>query len=400
MIRRLAIVAFIISLLFGGCILNKKSDQLASASPCPPLNQDRANTTVYYEKNGLAFSIPYNTNWGVPAYKENVPVSLDYGLNGQYVQYKKTIQFGAPSFKYPSSPHACDELLRKYIVVFTAPEEIAYLLETNKSEKSVYMSGAPEGVETVVTNLSASQTTINGVTTIKQLRKREHLKTGKKECPRFAFHIIGLKNNVALTDIGEECATEEELTKIAQTMYFDEPFVAEKRILLTPYNAKLYPDNCAETNQDPPTTKVIYSNPQKGLFFAIPYNEAWGTEKFRISPYDEKPMQLYVTQNDSIYFGRLYTRGEGCAWRREYQIEFIKKDGAEDLIASIKRYPEFAEIHIGDFDVLKTDDTNQAMCGTVIMYVMGERYIYALFVSCGGDTEEDLKRIIETFEKI
>jgi hypothetical protein len=38
-------------------------------------------------------------------------------------------------------------------------------------------------------------------------------------------------------------------------------------------------------NTDPPTAKVLYTDPEKGILLHLPYNPKWGTEKYKILPY-------------------------------------------------------------------------------------------------------------------
>jgi hypothetical protein len=67
----------------------------------------------------------------------------------------------------------------------------------------------------------------------------------------------------------------------------------EKRILIDQKRWSEQIDNPIDLgekfNTDPPTTKVLYTNPEKGVLLHIPYNPKWGTEKYKILPYYKVP---------------------------------------------------------------------------------------------------------------
>lgn len=115
------------------------------------------------------------------------------------------------------------------------------------------------------------------------------------------------------------------------------PTPADNRILLTPETIPQYCDisnpamlnRCGteQFNYEPPTTTVTYSNPAKGLSFAVPYNPEWGNDTFRINPYDEVA--------NGINFGPI-GQGEGGGWGRMLeQLMFEPAQSADRVIQDL-----------------------------------------------------------------
>ena len=94
-------------------------------------------------------------------------------------------------------------------------------------------------------------------------------------------------------------------------------FQTDNRILLTPQNVRQYndPPNCNEKfNLYPANTTVTYSNSNRGISLEIPYNSSWGSDKYRVNPYDEN--------NNRIEFGPIRVF-EGCSWVRSYFLNLV-----------------------------------------------------------------------------
>jgi hypothetical protein len=126
--------------------------------------------------------------------------------------------------------------------------------------------------------------------------------------------------------------------------------IPDNRILLTSNNASeenfksrggMSDDACNENfNYDPPNTFIKYKNIAKGLELSIPYNNQWGSSRYKINPYDEN--------EKGIKFGR-FGIYEGCSWLREYSLSFVNlqdkestrktiASGSNTVAASIKEY--------------------------------------------------------------
>jgi hypothetical protein len=180
----------------------------------------------------------------------------------------------------------------------------------------------------------------------------------------------------------------------------------DDRTLLTidPGTLSYNPDGapgCEETfSTAAPTTTVRYESQKYGVAFDVPYNPDWGSEQYRIAPFDE------VSTSDTLVFGPVKT-GEGCGWGRAYLLSFQPQRSAKEAIeagnnsqVSAMYSVEPTEETISAFTVIKSEVVG--LCSMPAFEVIGTAdYNYSLQINCGEETEKDfnfLESIVKTFE--
>lgn len=170
-----------------------------------------------------------------------------------------------------------------------------------------------------------------------------------------------------------------------------------EKILLTPdiyqqYNLPNFPDSCGNEprfNYDPPTTFATYS--KNGITIQIPYNPHWGSDKFRVNPYDE--------DKNRISFGTI-GRGEGCGLERSGHIYLLPPLSIDQTNDRIKRetnddllWSKPTQEQINGLTVVKYG--GDGMCSTAIYEIVGKQFNYRIFYFC-IDRFEPLTELLKT----
>lgn len=186
------------------------------------------------------------------------------------------------------------------------------------------------------------------------------------------------------------------------------PAPTDNRILLTPENQNQYwtpTKGCDEEfNHDPANTTTTYSNQVKGISLEIPYNHKWGSNKYRINPYDERETMGEMLP-DSLEFGSIGLF-EACSWARSHFLYFRPAKSADEVINEIKKDPNYPEmfslqpkkIVINGLEVVKYE--NFGLCSYPTLQIIGKKYNYELKPLCDGESFQFFEDIIKTIKLI
>lgn len=181
------------------------------------------------------------------------------------------------------------------------------------------------------------------------------------------------------------------------------PIPSDGRVLLTKENKSRYRRDDAscdnEFNTDAATMVIPYVNREKGISFTVPYNPAWGNEKFRINPYEEVQGDLsyHVEYGPLVVF-------EGCGWDRTNSVSFSEPKSASAYIAELKAENDYPEsyslpptiVHINGLEVVKY--MTDGFCSYPTMVVIGKKHNYSFGPICGG--KEDFPTLEKTIKTI
>jgi len=204
----------------------------------------------------------------------------------------------------------------------------------------------------------------------------------------------------------------------------------EKRILIDQKRWDEQFDNPIDLgekfNTDPPTTKVLYSNSEKGISLYLPYNPKWGTEKYKILPYyleESCPREIDIIYNGSLCEGGISfappaffgTRQIPKDYFVDYMNEmfFLPARNAEEITASLY-YSKGGPPHAPDPGVLKNTVTKDTINNiSVVKYtfigpdvspiieVIGKKYNYLFTCSlCKEEDREIGEEVIRTIKFI
>lgn len=162
-----------------------------------------------------------------------------------------------------------------------------------------------------------------------------------------------------------------------------------------------------ETNRDPPNEKISYIDKERGISFSVPFNENWGTDQYRISPYDEI--------EDRVLFGLIgHPNPEGATcgfFDRFYFMEFIPvrtqdaivvdfktiiKEWGREPAAEIKTGSINGYAYVGMAQILEYD---MGWLPTKVE-IIGRKYNYVFVTEAGGGSVEYLVTLIEPLKLI
>ncbi len=198
-------------------------------------------------------------------------------------------------------------------------------------------------------------------------------------------------------------------TMLSTFEFTEETAVADDdRILLTYDNISQYcnpvedttPCQEEEFNVDDANTAETYENSEKGIRVELPYNSDWGSERFRILPYETNPYN-----SDVISFGPI-SQGEGGGWGRGlWSLTFKEAKTADEVIADLNEndpdltgQPEKSTIN----GINVVEYISAGMVNYYNIEVIGENYNYLFITGTSGSNNlfSDLEDIVETFEFI
>ena len=155
---------------------------------------------------------------------------------------------------------------------------------------------------------------------------------------------------------------------------------------------------CPVVNTDPADAMVTYTNSDKGISFAIPYNAHWG--------YADAPLSAFSNHDASdtsplgyVLFGpptSATTEGLGnsCDLVQSYDLAFFPSRSAADAVKTIEGrgtdvVPNTSVRTINGLTVVQYKDVG--LCNYPTMEVIGKKYNYSFTTSCGGDPTEEWK---------
>ncbi|MFH0831124.1 MAG: hypothetical protein V1895_03630 [Parcubacteria group bacterium] len=140
---------------------------------------------------------------------------------------------------------------------------------------------------------------------------------------------------------------------------------------------------------------AAYNNADFGLSVEIPFNADWGTDQYRLSPFEDLDAPIDDGTGDvlaSVQFGNMFV-GEGCGWYRTHflsirkgrDVEEIKDALGQDLVAT-KAVTESTIPGLG-LDAVEYDFG--ALCGMPTLEVLGKDYNIVIGAGCGSDPNDD-----------
>lgn len=187
---------------------------------------------------------------------------------------------------------------------------------------------------------------------------------------------------------------------------YEEPTLSQGRVLIERTHIRDYIDQMPEpctANEgnllgflDSASEDYVFENTDWGIRMNIPYNPGWGEGKFYVKPYD--------MVNDTIYFGSVFYRSEGCgAWSSQYRIERKPVESLDDLMMRLSQsigeneiYTKVEHKKINGLDIVLVGPWGE-MGSPYDTYLVGKKYMYQLFGHPLGAFPEEL---IETMELI
>ncbi len=158
---------------------------------------------------------------------------------------------------------------------------------------------------------------------------------------------------------------------------------------------KLLSTQCDQTlfgvpDTSPPTQTIHYQNAQAGFAVDVPFNPAWGSEKYAATPYDENMSGSVL---DSLQFGSVGI-GEGCGVMREGAIRLQDTQSIEQILGDINSqnqqmftgsvpnaYKPLVK-KINGHSVIEY--TASGFCDTPSMYVPTQGRTYVIDLTCHG----------------
>jgi len=196
----------------------------------------------------------------------------------------------------------------------------------------------------------------------------------------------------------------------AQLQYVDltttPPRPADKRILLTSTNStELLAgiDNCDKLgtlSEDPPDRTIKYRNADLGLEFDVPFNPKWGSEKYKLNPYDEYKDKYSASPypfNVNIRFGHVEcyvvkSIDTFVSMPRAYGLSVEPAKSEEDIIQSDRGI--IVKKIIGSVTVLLMKCSGNNFCDEEVI-VLSKKYNYIISsIDSRGDAEETYQRFL------
>jgi len=151
-----------------------------------------------------------------------------------------------------------------------------------------------------------------------------------------------------------------------------------------------------------PNTYVLYSDLIKGFQVRLPYNPAWGGDKFRINPYEPRAVEQDGKYVLLITFGPL-TNVEG-GLGRPYNIVETEPVSAAQLVEMYTTNPELYGERVVNPPTIKNisglevvEYTSSGLCDSVMATVIGETNNYTFTGLCVQDGTM-WEKIIESFK--
>ena len=204
----------------------------------------------------------------------------------------------------------------------------------------------------------------------------------------------------------------------AQLQYVDStttsPRPEDQRILLTSANSTEVLagiedcDKLGTLNEDPPDRTVKYRNPDLGLEFDVPFNPKWGSEKYKLNPYDEYKDKYSASPypfNVNIRFGHVEcyvvkSINTITAVVRSYGISTEPKRNEKEVIQANKSN-NIDKKEIGQITVLLIKCNGQDFCDEMVI-VLGKKYNYQIlgYYDVYGNAEAIYKKFLPVLESV
>lgn len=191
-----------------------------------------------------------------------------------------------------------------------------------------------------------------------------------------------------------------EVVKRETASEISKPVSGDSRTLLTMNNVGQYAPKpqtpgfttCDEGfNVDAPSATANYLHQDRDflLSFDVPYNSKWGSDRFKINPYDEGS----ADQNLSVSFGPFVSLPEGCVWARKYKFQINNKKTDQALQqgdgALVSGVPDGKFAKVNGYTVLKYIDSG--LCDDAVFDIAGQNANYQFTAVCTSDTQKDFK---------
>lgn len=152
-------------------------------------------------------------------------------------------------------------------------------------------------------------------------------------------------------------------------------------------------------NVDKPDTTVKYSNSEFGIEMMIPFNARWGTDKYRVNPFEERG-------GSEAIFGPV-SGFEGCGWVRQFSMstgpqrtaaQIVKEfnDAKDEYTSSIAE-----QFTINGITAVRYEQTG--LCDQARLVLIGKKYNYHFYSMCAGLKDPgyaDLIKVAETVKFI
>lgn len=209
--------------------------------------------------------------------------------------------------------------------------------------------------------------------------------------------------NFSVSSMNSDDKIRSDFSEIINTIKFNQ---IDARILLTLQNLNQYNVQSAvscneEFNNDAPSTTVNYKSEEFGISIDVPYNPKWGSDRFKINPYD-----IY-NSNDGYFisFGSMDVF-EACGWTRHYNLSFLPAINSDDVISKIKsdhNYPAMYPVlpTVKDINGLEVVEYEvSGFCSYPTLEVIGKKFNYLFSPTCDGNISffEDIVQSIKLID--
>ena len=166
-------------------------------------------------------------------------------------------------------------------------------------------------------------------------------------------------------------------------------------------------DNVPELNKDEPNTTVPFKNEEMGIELAIPYNEKWGTAKFKLEPVEDSSNE----DVRGIGFGPANIFGEGgCAFMRHFHLNVKPKRAVKEITADLLKHGAIFENEIGTNAFNPKIETFKGkqvitysldgICGNTFYEVVGEKNNYEITGWCNDESLSSSATIYQVIESL
>ena len=160
-----------------------------------------------------------------------------------------------------------------------------------------------------------------------------------------------------------------------------------------------------ELNKDESNTTVPFKNESMGIELDIPYNEKWGTAKFKLEPVEDNE------NGKGIGFGPANIFGEGgCVFMRHFHLNVKPKRAAKEITADLLVHGAITEAEISNHSFYAKTETFKGkevisysldgLCGNDYYEVVGEKNNYEITGWCNDESLSSTATIYQVIESL
>ena len=232
----------------------------------------------------------------------------------------------------------------------------------------------------------------------------------------YTLTVLADKRDQTAEEAGQSQLLEQEEVQSTESTALDDAtnanaaiealLATDERILLTPENLGEYNKNAnglpnceAGFVGGEGALEYTYTNEEYGFSADLPFNPDWGTQEYRLDPFDELVPPAGGEPHGTlaaIQFG-LMGVAEGCGWYRFDNLSVRESRSMDDIMTTLSQEygplePIVAprQVTIGEFDAVEYE--YGGLCGQPTVEVMVGPYNLAAHKICGfGEAEDDLK---------